>query len=274
MKKLKVPNRDILYDMYINKKMSMANIAAHFNTSAMTVRSWLKSRSIETRMSNISVYDDIRNASFNEEQKSLLIGSILGDGGLRVAKRAKNAYFYERHCEKQRMYLEWKRDLLFPFVQRDLDLELGGNHNISGIDCTVQNSYKLTTISHPYLTDLWKEFYLGNGSKILPITLGTYLNLFVIAVWICDDGSLIWNKIRRTYRLDIHTESFSYDENVVLCRELSRFFYGSCLIIPRRYKSGKKYYISLSGKEELHNFCTILKSFVPESMLYKFDTHI
>lgn len=274
MKKLKVPNREVLYDMYVNNNMSMANIAVEFNTSAMTVRSWLKNKKIKTKVSNITVYEELRTIDFGDNQKSLLIGSLLGDGGLRISKRGKNAYFYERHCEKQRMYLEWKRDLLMPFVQRKLNKEDGGKHIIQGTACNVQDSYKLTTIAHPFLTGLWKAFYIGNGNKVVPSNIGDYLNLFVIAVWICDDGSLVWNNIRRTYRMDIHTENFSYDENLVLCRELNKFFYGRCVIIPRKYKSGIKYYISLRGKEELYNFCSLLKVFIPDSMLYKFETNI
>lgn len=274
MIKIEIPSKDILYNLYVENSLSMSTIAAKFNTSSMTVRSWLNSYGIKSRISNINLYHELRETNFTDIQKSLIIGSILGDGGLRIPKRGKNAVFFERHCEQQRMYLEWKRDLLMPFVQRGLDIETGGKHTISGLSCIVQDSYKLTTICHTYLTELWKRFYKGNGNKILPKDFEKDLNLFSIAVWVCDDGSLVWNKIRRTYRMDIHTENFSYDDNVRLCRILSRFFDGRLLVIPRKYESGIKYYISLRGKNELHRFCNTLKVFIPDCMLYKFETYI
>ena len=274
MKKLDVPERDLLYRWYVDEHKSLADIAACFSTSAMTVRSWLNTYDINTRQSTTTIYSELRKANFSDEQKSLIIGSVLGDGGLRIPKRAKNAHFYERHAANQRMYLEWKRDLLKPFVQAKLRKEAGGKHMIGGLKCVVQDSYKLVSIAHPYLTDLWRRFYNGNGRKIIPIDLEAYLNPFVIAVWICDDGSLVWNAIRRNYRLDIHTESFSYDDNVRLARCLVKFYDGRIKIYPRHYKSGTKYYISLRGKRALHRLCTTLKYFIPSCMYYKFDTYL
>ena len=274
MKKLDVPERDLLYRLYVDEHKSLTDIAVYFNTSAMTVRSWLNNCGIKTRRSTTTIYNELREACFSDEQKSLVIGSILGDGGLRIPKRAKNAHFYERHAANQRMYLEWKRDLLKPFVQTKLRKEVGGKHTIGSLKCVVQDSYKLVSIAHPYLTDLWRCFYSGNGIKTIPNDLSSYLNLFVIAVWVCDAGSLVWNTIRRNYRLDIHTESFSYNDNVKLARCLAKFYSGRIKIYPRLYKSGTKYYLSLRGKQELHSFCTTLKRFIPSCMYYKFDTYL
>jgi hypothetical protein len=272
MIKLKVPEKDILYELYIEKGLSMSSIATIFNTTSMTVRAWLNNYDVKSRISNISLYHELRDTDFTEIQKKLLIGSILGDGGLRIPKRGKNAYFYERHCEKQREYLEWKRDLLMPFVQRKLDREIGGKHIISGLQCTVQDSYKLSTISHSDLTYLWKKFYRGNGNKILPIDIDNYIDDFVISVWICDDGCLTWKS--KKYRLDLHTESFTYEENLRIKNVLSNFFGGNICVYNRRYKSGTKHYISMTGMIELHNLCERLIDNVPDCMKYKFNTNI
>ena len=69
-------------------------------------------------------------------------------------------------------------------------------------------------------------------------------------------------------------ENFSYDENVIICRALSNLFEGKLMIIPRKYHSGIKYYISLRGKKELHSLCTKTIDFVPDCMKYKFTTHV
>lgn len=100
------------------------------------------------------------------------------------------------------------------------------------------------------------------------------INLFVLAVWICDDGSLVWNSIRRTYRIDIHTENFTYNEVVKIVRAIHRIFDGNIIIVPRKYDSGIRYYISLRSKKELHEVYKTMIEFVPDCMKYKFSTHI
>jgi hypothetical protein len=274
MKKLEIPEKEILYKLYIKDGLSLVNIATIFNASAMTVRAWLINYGIKTRTSFMTLYDELKLVDFNDEQKSLLVGSILGDGGLRIPKRGKNAHFYESHCEKQLQYLIWKKNKLKPFTQSVVQKEIGGDHIISGVKCVVQNSYKFTTIAHTYLTELWKMFYTGNGNKVIPLNIDEYLNQFVIAIWICDDGSLVWNSIKRDYRLYFYTDGFTYDEQVVLCRALSIYFKGTIRIYKRKRISGIQYYITLSGKKELHEFCLKLINLVPDCMKYKFTTHI
>lgn len=131
MRKIEVPNRDTLIKLYITENKSMSDIAVIYNTSSMTVRSWLNNFKIPTRVSTLDVYKELKATNFSKDQINLLVGSIMGDGGLRIPKRGKNAYFYERHCEAQREYLEWKRNLLMPFVPKALHIEEGGfSYNI------------------------------------------------------------------------------------------------------------------------------------------------
>lgn len=42
--------------------------------------------------------------------KAILLGSILGDGSLKIRKGCKNAAFQEKHSMKQKEYLMWKRN--------------------------------------------------------------------------------------------------------------------------------------------------------------------
>lgn len=272
MKKLEVPSKEDLYKLYIGEEMSLAKIASIYSVSAMTVRSWLIGRGLSTKTSTQSLYHEIRGVDFSDLQKQLIVGSILGDGGLRIPKRGKNACFYERHCAKQKQYLEWKRDLLLPFVQKDLAMESGGCHTISGVPCITQDSYKMITIAHPYLTELWKKFYIGNGNKVLPMDIEQYINPLVIAVWICDDGCLSFRS--RSYRLDFHTENFSYDEVKRLADILSMYFNGNINIYSRKYLTGTKYYITCSGHSALYKFCNELVNLVPDVMKYKFEINI
>ena len=267
-------NRDLLYRLYVEENLSLSDIAKEYSVSSMTVRAWLKRVGIKTRGSTVSIYKELKNTDFSDAQKQLLIGSILGDGSFTKGKACKNARFVERHCEEQLNYLQWKNDKLKPFVKSKLSKSKGGDHIISGVKCTTQDSYILSTITHPYITELYNKFY-KNGKKVVPLDLFDNITALALAIWFCDEGCFTYNKKNSIYRLDIHTECFTYKENVFLCREiLSKFFNLSFRVNTRTYKSGKAYYICLSGENKLKNVVTTLRPFIPGCMLYKFKAYL
>lgn len=47
------------------------------------------------------------------QTRAILLGSVLGDGSVKIAKTNKNANFQEKHSIKQKEYLMWKRDVIF-----------------------------------------------------------------------------------------------------------------------------------------------------------------
>lgn len=267
-------NKELLNKLYVKEHKSLSNIAKDYSVSAMTVRAWLKKVGIEVRPSTVTIYKELKTTEFSDSQKYLIIGSILGDGSITKGKDCVNARFVERHCEKQLGYLQWKKNKLKPFVKSKLNKVIGGAHIISGVECNTQDSYMLSTISHPYLTDLYDMFYI-NRKKIVPYNLYEMISTLSIAVWICDDGCITYNKNYGVYRLDLHTEGFTYKENVFLCREiLSKFFNLSFRINSRKYKSGTHYYICISGKKQLRYIVDKLKPFIPDVMLYKFKYYL
>ena len=265
----------LLYDMYVTKKMSLSDIAAIYSVSSMTVRHWLNRSDIPTRPSTQDVYKELKISEFSHTQKSIIIGSVLGDGSITIGKDCKNARFTEKHSEKQKDYLLWKNNLLKPFVKSKIQITEPLKHIISGISCDVSKSFCLTTISHPYLTNVRNIFYNDLGKKIVPENLYSMMDGLVMTVWLCDDGCFTYDKSSGIYRLDLHTESFTYKENVFLCREiLSKFFNMSFRINSRAYNSGKAYYICLSGELNLINLVDKIKKFIPECMKYKFEDYI
>ena len=267
-------NRELLYDLYINKEYSMSKIASIHGISTMTVRAWLNKNKIKTKPSTQNIYKELKTTEFSPTQKSLLVGSILGDGSLSIGEDCVNARFVERHCEEQKDYLLWKRDLLKPFTKSKIGESYAGEHIISGVKCKVSKSYIFSTISHNYLTELRSLFY-RDDTKIIPQTLNDFINGLVMAVWLCDDGSLSHIKKSGTYRIDLHTESFTYKENLFLCREvLSPYFDEAFRTNSRQYKSGEAFYICISGKDKILNIVNSIKQFIPECMIYKFKDYI
>lgn len=95
-----------------------------------------------------------------------------------------------------------------------------------------------------------------------------------MAIWVCDAGSLTYNKKFGVYRMDLHTECFTYKDNVFLCRNLSEKYGMGFRINSRIYPSGKSYYICISGKDKLRRLVSNFYEFVPKCMQYKFKYYV
>ena len=115
--------------------------------------------------------------SLNQAQKSIIIGSLLGDGTLRLAKGKLNALFEANHSIRQKEYVDWKYKQLKKFVLSEPKRRLGNGKRIA---------YRFTTRSLSAFTKLYHGFYLNN-KKIIPDDL--LLNPLILAVWFMDDGS-------------------------------------------------------------------------------------
>jgi hypothetical protein len=136
-----------------------------------------------------------------QEQQSTLIGSILGDGTLRLGQRAISANFKTEHGLDQKEYVFWKYQIFRPWVFTEPKISY--RYRESGE--RYPKSWWFRTIRHPILTEFHHKFYT-DGRKIVPVDIKKDINPLALAVWIMDDGSLNRN------HLDISTYSFSLPE--------------------------------------------------------------
>jgi len=112
------------------------------------------------------------------KQKSVLIGSLLGDGALRQGARAINVNFKVEHGLAQKDYAWWKYAVFKDWVFTEPKLSY--RHRENGEKYL--KSWWFRTIRHPILTKFWQRFY-KNGRKIIPNTVEKYLNPLVLAVF-------------------------------------------------------------------------------------------
>ena len=114
--------------------------------------------------------------SLTQLQKSVIIGTVLGDGYLRKIKGRKDAFLEINHSIKQKDYVDWKYSVL---------------HNLSGgkpkeRKCNEGRvAYRFYTKQLPELTELQQIFY-PKGQKIVP---DIKIDSMILAVWFMDDGS-------------------------------------------------------------------------------------
>lgn len=112
--------------------------------------------------------------SLTENQRSIIMGCLLGDGAMRC--RA-NALLEINHGVRQRAYVDWKYQQLANLVGTPPKLRTGNGARIA---------YRFTTLSLPELTRFYELFY-RQRRKIVPE--GLILSSLSLAVWFMDDGS-------------------------------------------------------------------------------------
>lgn len=142
-----------------------------------------------------------------KKQKSVLIGSLLGDGTLRVSSKAVNANFKVEHGLKQKEYVYWKYSIFKEWSLTPPKISYRYKEDGS----KYEKSWWFRTVRHSEIT-IYRRIFYPQDKKIIPENIGSLLDTLALAVWIVDDGSLNGNK------LDISTYSFSfYEVNLLLC---------------------------------------------------------
>jgi len=192
-------------------------------------------------------------------QRELIIGSLLGDGTMRLGKNARNVNFKVEHCLAQKEYVIWKYEILKDFVFTEPKISFRYNSN----RIKYEKSWWFRTIRHPLITEIYTDFYKGegyrNGKKIIPRWLKKEFSPFVVAVWIMDDGSFSQNKI------DISTYCFSLKE-INFFQECFKDIFN---IKSGYYKDRDKGYRMYFNQKETHKLVKIICPYIIPSMMYK-----
>ena len=197
--------------------------------------------------------------TLNLRQRSLIIGSLLGDGTMRLGKGAQNVNFKIEHGLVQKEYVIWKYKILKPFVFTEPKM----SYRYDEKGNKYEKSWWFRTIRHPLFTEVYKKFYKGegyrNGTKIIPLEIKKELNPFALAIWIMDDGSYSKGKI------DISTYSYSLSEIILLQKCFENIFD----IRIRYYRDRNKGYRMYCNQEETKKLTNVIRPYIIPSMMYK-----
>jgi hypothetical protein len=148
-----------------------------------------------------AMYDGI-GMSLTGEQRSVLIGSLLGDGSMRCKT---NALLEINHALAQRAYVDWKYRVFADLV-RTPPAARDSNGD--------RKAYRFVTRSLEALTPYYRAFY-PSGRKTVPEFELTDLAL---AVWFMDDGC------RSRSSIYLNTQQFTVAEQLRLIDHLDRQF--------------------------------------------------
>ncbi len=142
--------------------------------------------------------------SLTQLQRSIIIGTILGDGYIRIFPGRKNALLEINHSFKQKEYVEWKYKMLHNVVGSMPKARKGNGMRIA---------YRFYTKQLSELSQFHALFY-NKGKKIIPDNL--ILDQISLAVWFMDDGSKC-----RDSDVYLNTQQFSIKDQKKLITVLS-----------------------------------------------------
>lgn len=190
----------------------------------------------------------------NEEQKDIIIGTILGDGYIEF-----NGFHGSRLQIKQsnehRDYVFWLYDKL---------------ENLCKSTPKQRSDTKQWYFSTRHLNILteFKGIFYKNGKKIIPKKMKDFLvSPMSLAVWYMDDGRL---DFREKYHCSIilNTDSFIVKDVEVLTDILKDKF-GIASAIHNSLCRGRRYPKIYIGKESRDRFFSFIRPFIVDCFQYK-----
>lgn len=206
----------------------------------------------------LQTYKD--SLTITQQQTELLIGTVLGDGNMRIPGRNKNANLIISHGEAQKAYVFWKYQILKSLVITPPSKEERVFHKDKS---RILTSYRFLTMCHPELTKLYKLFY-ENGKKVIPKNIENLLYYpFSLAVWVMDDG----NKNHKA--LFLNTQNFSFEDQMRLIDCLKNNFGLEAKINKHSKSNGKQLYRLRLSTESTKKLSELIGKFILPELSYK-----
>lgn len=182
--------------------------------------------------------------SLTEEQRSILIGTLLGDGTLR---RKINTLLEINHSSKQKEYVFWLYSKFKEFVNTPPKIRINGFN---------RTSYRFTTRSILALNEYYNDFYTTAGKKTIPKNIR--LDSLSLAVWFMDDGSKSRNAVY------LNTQQFKLCDQEFLINLLEETFNFKVTL-----NKDKSYFRLRLSCDSTKSFCTLVSPLLVSSMRYK-----
>jgi len=173
-----------LEQLYLVEKLTDEQIVERIGKEATVkrVRSWRKRFGIRT----LHRWERYDVPPIEGRLKSLLVGSMLGDG--RLVYRVHATHYTENHEESQKAYLEWKIAQWGSWVQ----MEPKPVDKVK--DERTYRSWRFNTVAHALLNDWQVLFYerRDRGWKRLVPEIVDHVDEFALTIWYLDDGGVAW----------------------------------------------------------------------------------
>ena len=231
-----IPPREEILEVFQNGGKKR-DVCEKFGVKNNTVSKWLVHYGIS------AIQSDYKHLT--QDQKDVIIGSVLGDGYL------EGRVLYLNHSIKQEDYLNYKAEFFKGDISESTYRTTKEGHH----------SVRRRTKAFGEIKELHKLFYKGR-KKIIPDNIKEFLNPMSVAIWYMDDGT----RKGKNYGL-ICTHCFTRDEVELLSKALNELIGITTYVAIDR---GVYPILKIPVKNHsFERFCDYIKDYVPESMKYK-----
>lgn len=232
--------RHLVYD----EKLTDAEIASRLEGGTVKrVQSWRRRFGIEA----LPRWQRHEVPPIEGKLKSLLVGSMLGDG--RIVHHVNAAYYSESHSGNQLAYLEWKVDIWGAWAKPLFEVP----------DKRGYQQVRMHTAAHGDLVP-WRDLFYPSrekGWKRLVPDVVDLVDEFALAIWYLDDGCAAWWP---TISFGMSAES----------RQVAEAIFEKFDLNPRwNGKRGTTGEFHFEREDTAHRFLEIVTPHVPECMAYK-----
>lgn len=184
------------------------------------------------------------------------IGMVLGDASLYMTKmegtklKMEQGYKHKKYVEELcSLFKDWtfyKEPYAYVAKKGKMEGEI--------------KRYSFCTFAHPAFYIFWELFIVSGKKTYKAGTILKYLDSIGLSYWVADDGSLH----KKSNEFILHTQSFSYSENLQMCEELHKKFLLHAKVVSHK----KKYWVIYIPASDASLLRTHLKH-LPVSMTHK-----
>ena len=236
-----------ILNMYKEEK-SVLEISDIFQIPAPSIIKLLNANGICRVYHKGRKYEILKATPFSKKNKEFIVGTMLGDGFIRKSGNLPRLALV--HSKKHELYFHWK------LSQMDRYFNLWREQKDKRKNSTLLYS---ETLQHDGLVKFYDMFYV-DGIKIIPDNLDMFMTPYALCIWFLDDGTLNSGTNHR-----IHTNCFTYEDQVKLKNLLKRCFDLECKIIQRKDTQ----YILSFDRINTVKLSNIIEPYVIPTMEYK-----
>ena len=200
------------------------------------------------------------NLAFTEEQKDVIVGTLLGDASIRNSKSNYCLKFEQKYTQLD--YLIHLYKIFEPFVGTGPKMRIIRNsfHKDYGVSCWFR------TYAHICFKYYENQFYQIDSNnkrkKIVPKNIHQMLTPRVLAYWFMDDGSYVFGK--PGYLYCFNTQGFTFRDQIILIKALKRNFN-----LDVDIKTDKHYYRLVVQYQSSSGFKDCLSPYILPTFEYK-----
>ncbi len=191
--------------------------------------------------------------TLSQLQRDVLIGTVLGDGCLKISRSGKAAQLQICHSYSSKEYVMWKKEIFANWVFSEPKYH------------AINNSLIFRTLSHPLIFEYMKVFYNGKQRVVPRGILKLLKSPLSLAVWFMDDGNGYLNR----NALRISTYAFGLEGNLLL-KSCLRINFDINTNLHKDSKGYQLYITSFDGSAQ--KFRKLIGPYMLSSMKYKIES--